>query len=53
MPQFTLSGAVANTCMCTHTDKDHDEKEGCTRQVEGYDGMGVCPCPRYKEAEDR
>ena len=49
MAQLTLGGTVANACLCGHVEGDHDE-EGCTRQVEGYDGMGTCPCPRYKEA---
>lgn len=50
MAQLTLGGSIANACMCGHTGDDHDDDEGCQAKVEGYDGLGTCPCPRYKEA---
>ena len=51
MAQLTLGGASGVPCMyCTHTAADHDEYDGCRAKVEGYDGMGTCPCTRYKES---
>ena len=46
----TTFPTTAVPCKCGHADNDHDETDGCLAKVEGYDGLGTCPCPRYKEA---